>query len=147
MGATIRADSSSDRTAQLLWGHEHGQWRATKSVEFCIAVGFCYVARSRICSAVSTKSCGKDRVSRFSLVLGLLWTIDRGQPSRPLLHVARNQNIHHFPRLCSACGHALWSCLIDCVYCPLDTFPQAWQGIGNGYSANQLVSEMAILQP
>ena|ERR1700676_4073151 len=45
MGATIRADSSSDRTAELLWAHEYGQRRPNKFVELYIPVGFWYVAR------------------------------------------------------------------------------------------------------
>ena len=88
MGATIRADSCSDRTAQPLWAHEHGQRCPGESVELHIPVGFCYVARSRISSALSTKSCREGWVRRFNFVVGLLWTIDRCQLSRALFHLA-----------------------------------------------------------
>jgi hypothetical protein len=114
-----------NRTAQLLWAHEHRQRRSHKPVELSIPVGFSNVAGSRSSSAVSAKRCREGWVRRFNFVVGILRTVGGCRPSCALFDVARNQDIYHFPRLCSAYGHAPRACSLDCMHNPLDILVQA----------------------
>jgi hypothetical protein len=125
MGASVPVDGSSNWTAQLLWAHEHRQQHSHKLVELSIPVGFCNIAGSRSSSAVSAKRWREGWLLRLNFVVGILRTIGGCRPRCALFRVARNKDVYHFPRLCSAYGHAPRSSPLSCMHNPLDTLVQA----------------------